>query len=210
VKLKSASSIINALTIFCFIMLTTSACDFFLQDDQESQESKGTKEQDIDGIIPIGTSLIGTDIEPGVYVSLAGDNWEDIETCYWERLSGLSGERVNIIANNKTSNLFYVEVLDSDLALSTTCELLPIENVPPPEEKYSKIESGMHLIGRDIDAGTWKGFAESECMWVRLSCATGSPVDCFLAADSTEGQFSVEIAPNDYAFKVSCPMEKVE
>lgn len=165
---------------------------------------------DLEGLIPVGTSLVGKDIEPGVYVGLAGDFWEDIETCYWERLSGLSGERGDIIANNKTSALFYVEVLDSDLAFNTTCKLLPIENVPAPEEKYSEIEPGMYLIGRDIDPGTWKGFAESECMWFRLSCATGRPIECFIAADASEGQFFVEIAPDDYAFKVSCPMEKVE
>jgi len=198
-KLKSAYSIILTLTI---LSLFTTGCDSSPEEDQGYQE--------IIEFIPEGTNLVGTDIEPGIYVGLAGDFWEDYDSCYWERLSGLSGERGDIIANNRTSDLFYVEVLNSDLALSTTCELLPIENVPPPEEKYSKIDSGMYLIGRDIDAGTWKGFDESECIWARLSCATGSPVECFIASDSPEGQFFVEIAPDDFAFKVNCPMEKVD
>jgi hypothetical protein len=35
----------------------------------------------------LGTNLVGTDIEPGIYVGFAGES--TLDTCYWERLSSL-------------------------------------------------------------------------------------------------------------------------
>ncbi|WP_198163292.1 hypothetical protein [Rhodococcus sp. WMMA185] len=60
-----------------------------------------------------GTYLVGTHIEPGVYQS----QWSD--GCYWERLSGLSGELDDIIANDFASGRQFVQIYSSDLAFSS-------------------------------------------------------------------------------------------
>jgi hypothetical protein len=229
---KSAFSILLAISI---LFLVTLACDTSSDDGQgvrtlvaESSEEdisdssdqepaviestytpEPTEEPEVEGLVPEGTSLVGTDIEPGIYVGLAGEFLESFNSCYWERLNALSGEFDAIIANDNAEGLFYLEVLDTDKALTTGCELLPIDKVTPPAEKYTEIERGMYIVGRDIDPGTWRGNAEDSCYWERLSCVNGT-FDCIIANDNAEGQFFAEISPNDFAFSVSCNMEKVE
>lgn len=45
------------------------------------------------GVPQDGMNLVGTDVAPGTYRSQGA-------TCYWERLSGTSGQLTDIIANN--------------------------------------------------------------------------------------------------------------
>ena len=45
------------------------------------------------------------------------------DSCYWERLSGISGEVSDTIANNYSAGQFFVSVEASDFALSTSCAL---------------------------------------------------------------------------------------
>lgn len=61
-----------------------------------------------------GTWLVGEDIEPGVY-----RNSGDGSSCYWERLSGLSGELGDIIANGIPDGPVVVEIAGSDVAFSS-------------------------------------------------------------------------------------------
>jgi hypothetical protein len=160
-----------------------------------------TNTPEIEGLVKEGTYLVGNDIQPGIYVGLAG---EDIfDTCYWERLSSLSGEFDAIIANSNSAGLYYVEILDSDYAFTTGCELLPIDAVKAPESFLSTIKPGTYLVGRDISPGTYKGEAGESCYWERLSCVNGR-FDCIIANDNVEGQFYVEIAPSDFAFTINC------
>jgi len=61
-----------------------------------------------------GTYVVGTDIQPGV--------WRNPDGCYWERLSGLSGEFGDIISNGgNEGGLQTVEVAASDAAFGTNC-----------------------------------------------------------------------------------------
>lgn len=57
-----------------------------------------------------GTYLVGTDIPPGIYRSPGGS------FCYWERLSGLSGEFTDIIAIGIEEGTAIVEIQESDEA----------------------------------------------------------------------------------------------
>ena len=68
-----------------------------------------------------GTYLVGRDIAAGTYRGEAG---EEVDWCYWARLNGVTGELKDVAANhNATGGPFYVEVLDTDYALNTTCDL---------------------------------------------------------------------------------------
>ena len=69
-----------------------------------------------------GTYLVGRDIAAGTYRGEAGE--EVLDWCYWARLNGVTGEPKDVAANhNATGGPFYVEVLDTDYALNTTCDL---------------------------------------------------------------------------------------
>ena len=72
-----------------------------------------------------GTYLVGRDIAFGTYRGETGE--EILNSCYWERLSGLTGEFEHIIANDNANGQFYVEVLPSDRALNTSCPLEWVE-----------------------------------------------------------------------------------
>src|SRR5690625_1167289 len=75
--------------------------------EEEAQaEAAGTQFGD-------GTWVVGEDIEPGVYRN-DGGGW-----CYWERLSGLSGEFGDIIANGVPEGQAAVEISGSDGAFSS-------------------------------------------------------------------------------------------
>jgi hypothetical protein len=72
-------------------------------------------------ILEAGTYLIGSDIQPGTYRGQAGS--DIMESCYWERLRSVSGDFDSILANDNATGQFYVQVLPSDFALNTACEL---------------------------------------------------------------------------------------
>lgn len=61
-----------------------------------------------------GTYQVNIDIAPGTYVAPGGSN------CYWERLSGLSGEFEDVITNDWTQGgQVYVTIQTSDVAFKT-------------------------------------------------------------------------------------------
>ena len=68
-----------------------------------------------------GTYLVGRDVTPGIYRGEAGTEVRD--SCYWERLNGVSGESTDIIANDIAKGVFFVDVQISDYAFYTGCAL---------------------------------------------------------------------------------------
>jgi hypothetical protein len=168
-----------------------------------------TATSEIEGLVKEGTHLVGTDIQPGIYVGLAGD--DILDSCYWARLSNLTGSD-DILANDNAQGLYYVEVLPDDKALDTGCELLPIDKVPAREEFLSSLTPGTYLIDRDIEAGIYRGEAGTDilesCYWARLSSVSGE--DDILANDNATGQFFIEVLPSDFALQVGCQVEKTQ
>jgi hypothetical protein len=59
-----------------------------------------------------GTYMVGKDIEPGIYQS-------DGSVTYWERLSGFSGDRSEIITNNNPKGPDIVEIKPTDKGFRT-------------------------------------------------------------------------------------------
>jgi hypothetical protein len=164
---------------------------------------------EIEGLVKEGTHLVGTDIQPGIYVGLAGDDL--LASCYWARLSNLTGED-DILANDNAVGLYYVEILPGDKAFNTACEMLPIDKVLAPDDFLTVLSAGTYLIGRDIEAGLYRGVAGDDilesCYWARLSNVNGE--DDILANDNATGQFFIEVLPTDFALNVGCEVEKTE
>jgi outer membrane murein-binding lipoprotein Lpp len=158
-----------------------------------------------------GTYLIGTDMQPGLYRGNAGTDF--LDSCYWERLSGLSGEFDDIIANDNAVGQYYIEVTGTDIALTVQCgvELLPtlvVNDAGFPET----IGTGTYLVGYDVQPGTYQGQAgtdfDTSCYWARLSGASGEFSD-LIANDNATGQFYVQISPSDFAILTKCDLTYV-
>ena len=75
-----------------------------------------------------GTHLVGRDIVAGTYRGEAGTG--TLDSCYWERLSGVTGEFDDLIANDNAIGQYFVRVFGTDYALSTTCVLELVEITP--------------------------------------------------------------------------------
>lgn len=159
----------------------------------------------IEGSFEPGMYLVGTaagQIPPGIYEGKG-------ESCYWERLSGLGGSLSDIIANDGPDGKFYLEVQDTDMALSLSrCSILPVDKVPAPPAFLTHLEPSMYLVGRDIEAGLYQGSGES-CYWERLKNVAGG-LDAIIANDGPEGNFFVQISPTDFAFCINrCTVDRV-
>jgi len=70
-----------------------------------------------------GILVVGTDIQPGLYRTEAGA--DILDSCYWARLSSLSGDFDSIITNGNATGTTTVEVKASDVAFETTCTWQP-------------------------------------------------------------------------------------
>lgn len=79
----------------------------------ETAEAEAASEEGLSSTFGDGTWVVGEDIEPGTYRSEGGDY------CYWERLSGLSGEFDDIIANELTEGQAVVQISESDVAFKS-------------------------------------------------------------------------------------------
>jgi len=161
------------------------------------------------GLIKPGTHLVGTDIQPGIYWGNAGQGL--FNSCYWERMSDLSGSFDAIIANDNAEGQFYLEVKPTDKALKVDCEIYPLSSEPSNGGTFPTIiEPGTYLVGVDIQPGTYKGQAGADimnsCYWERLSNVAGD-IDGIIANENATGQFYVAISASDFAFNTGCPLE---
>jgi len=164
------------------------------------------------GLVGVGTHVVGEDLEAGIYMGMAGDDL--FGSCYWERLSGLSGEFDDVIANDNAVGLFYIEVKATDVALSTDCPLISLEQGPIPEESNPLIVGpGTYLVGRDIQSGRYRGQAGADildsCYWERLSDVSGE-LDGIITNENATGQFFVQVAGTDFALTTDCELEFVQ
>jgi hypothetical protein len=160
-------------------------------------------------LVVAGTYLVGTDIKPGIYMGVAAEG----DSCYWERLKGVSGTFDDIIANDNSAGQYYVEVKSSDFAFQTDCDMTLLDSplVPSIEFPMTKIGPGTYILGIDIQAGMYKGKTDEgdTCYWERLSGVSGTSDD-IIANDNAEGQYYVKVAPSDFALLTECELELVE
>lgn len=160
-----------------------------------------------------GTYLVGTDVAPGIYRGQSeGELPKGI--CGWNKLKDLSGKVDAIVAGNTAHGQFYVEIKDSDYAFQTTCKLVPIDSLPDNTGYFpAKIEYGMYLVGRDIQAGTYKGIpqhgANPPCFWERLRHVAGSYTGVIANHHETK-DFYVEVLETDFALFTTCQLERVK
>ena len=159
--------------------------------------------EEIPGIVINGTYQVGIDWQPGRY------RFATSGSCYWERLSGFSGEADDVIANGDNTLLFIVDVADDDVGFHIDCR---DGDTFLSEGQYAGITPDTDLTGfangvlevgagKDIEPGQYS-FSGS-CYWARLAGFSGETGD--LIADGNEdGSFSVDIDPADVGFELQC------
>ncbi|OPL10383.1 MAG: hypothetical protein AVO34_10895 [Firmicutes bacterium ML8_F2] len=164
------------------------------QEPTAEEQTEGDNEEKGPPTIEAGTYVVNEDIEPGLYRSEGG-------ITYFERLSGLSGERKDVIANGAVPNgPVVVEVKESDVAFRSegSGTWYRLDDSYQPELK-STIEDGCWIVGVDIEAGTYRTDDEID-YWARLSNFSHE-VDAVIANDAmVTGGTAVEIKSSDAGF----------
>ena len=156
--------------------------------------------------ISVGKHEVCEEVAPGIY---RGEGSEE-SPCLWARHDSFEADFDSVIATRTHEGQFYVEILDSDAAFSTDCDLEPIENVPPPDPLPTLFPPGMYLVDRDIAPGQYEGVPSAGlyCFWQRLNCVTGEE-HCAVDWGLEGEKFQVEVSARDLAVEFACPVEKV-
>ncbi|MGH8936388.1 MAG: S-layer homology domain-containing protein, partial [Acidimicrobiia bacterium] len=143
-----------------------------------------------------GTWVVGTEIPAGTY-----RNSESSDGCYWERLSGFSGEFDAIIANNFSFEINIVTIDPSDAGFgSSNCVSWSDDLSPRTDSPTSPFEGGHYLVGTEVGAGTWRNSDSSDgCYWERLSGFSGEFDDIIANSFSYEIE-TVTISETDVGF----------
>ena len=158
-----------------------------------------------------GTYQVGSDIQPGIYAGMAGT--DILDSCHWQRLSGLSGELDDTIASEIARGQFYVDVKSTDKYFRVGCEITPLAEWPVPPQPLSTVGTGMYMVGRDIAPSIYAGRAGTDildsCHWERLRGASGEFHDT-IASEIARGQFYVDVKATDGYFSVRCEVTTLE
>jgi hypothetical protein len=142
-----------------------------------------------------GTHLVGIDIEPGRYRSEGG-------VTYFERLSGLSGELADIIANEAfPKGPVIVDIKDSDMAFKSRGSGIwyLLDGSYQPELKTS-FGDGWWIAGVDITPGTYRT-QDDVSYWARLSDFSNELGSILANEAFVTGGAIVEIKASDAGFQ---------
>jgi hypothetical protein len=146
-----------------------------------------------------GTKVVGSDIPAGMYRI-----FEDPDGCYWERLSGFSGELDDIIANAFTNVDQIVAIKVSDAGFNSTgaCGTWTNQLVSTRQGTPSgPFGPGTYRVGIEVTPGTWRSTPPTGefCYWERRSGFGGGLAD-IIANDFTDSTSVVEIQETDLGF----------
>lgn len=146
-----------------------------------------------------GTHAVGTDIPAGLYRNVGFS-----DGCYWERLSGFSGEFGDIITNEFTHVGQIVEVKTTDAGFNSnsqcgmwTNQLVSLRQGDPS----APFEPGVYRVGIEVSAGAWQSTPVDgdACYWERRS-GFGGELEDIIANEFTDSTSIVEIEASDAGF----------
>ncbi|MGH8936697.1 MAG: S-layer homology domain-containing protein [Acidimicrobiia bacterium] len=144
-----------------------------------------------------GTWQVEQEVPAGTY-----RNDDSSGGCYWERLSGFSGEFDDIIANDFIDYLTVVTILSSDAGFSAErCGTWSNRLTSITASLTNPFGDGVWIVGTDVGSGTWRNEDSSGgCYWERLSGFTGE-FDDIIANNFAYAIQTVEIEPDDEGFR---------
>ena len=145
-----------------------------------------------------GTLRVGTDVQPGIYVSLPGAQRVD---CYWQRLSGPDANTDTIVRSLKltpTHEIVEIEPTDYAFTSSPGCGGWQLAG---PRTPSASITQGDWQVGVDMAPGRWRAntFPAGICGWELASGFTHENGEITAAGSSTD-RVVVDIASTDVRF----------
>ena len=166
------------------------------EDEEEATEPVAAPEPAIKKFTA-GTYLVNDELEPGRYKSEGGID-------YWERLSGLSGELKDILANEAfPGGQVIVDIKKGDEAFSfkgrgTFYKL---------DDDYegamlTTFGDGTYIVGKDIEPGRYRS-EDGANYWARLKGFSGELKDIIANEAFVSGSALVEIKSTDVGFITS-------
>jgi len=145
-----------------------------------------------------GTRLVGSEIPAGRYYFPNATYG-----CYWERLSGLSGNFADVITNDFRSfnGQVIVDIAGTDRAFKFDSDCGILTTYVQPNTPVSAIAPGVWTVNGEISSGTYRADAVSGCYWQRLSGFSGNFIETILNGYvSTPGPIYVAISTSDVGF----------
>ncbi len=146
-----------------------------------------------------GTWLVGSEVPAGTYRTRTNR-----EACYWERLSGLTGDLDDIIANEFSDHTQVVTIAPTDLAFSTDsdCGIWTNDLSPITQSPTAPFQDGQYIVGTDIAPGVWRAPGGDGCYWARLEGFSHRIAD-IAANDFAPINPTVQILPGDKGFETN-------
>ena len=146
-----------------------------------------------------GTYTVGGQIPAGIY-----RNKDFSDGCYWERLSGFSGELSDIIANEFTDVGQIVDIKSADAGFRATssCGTWTNQLVSTRQGNPSApFAPGTYRVGIEVTPGTWRSTPQAGefCYWERRS-GFGGELSDIIANDFTDTTSIVQIHASDAGF----------
>lgn len=170
---------------------TTTTAEATTTTAESTTTAPPTTESPLAGLGSGTPQLVGTDVQPGVYMSPGGP------FCYWERLSGLGGSLADVIINGVPEGPAIVEIAPGDAAFSSNeCgDWAPLEPSGAPVTEFGP---GDWAVNDQIEPGTYR--AEGGlCMW-ELATGFQHGYDEVIDFDIPEGPVVVEIGAGAVRF----------
>jgi hypothetical protein len=147
-----------------------------------------------------GTFQVGTDIQPGTYRTREGSSG-----CYYERLSGFSGEFDDILTNGNTDAPAIITIKPSDVGFTSQGCGTWTKDLSAITESKTSFGEGTYIVGTDIDPGNYRNNGTGACYYERLSEFSGN-LDGIIANGNTDASTTVDastvvtIEPADAGF----------
>lgn len=142
-----------------------------------------------------GTYQVGADIQPGTYRTREGS-----PGCYYERLSGFSGEFDDIISNGSTDAPAIVTIKPTDSGFTSQGCGTWTKDLSAITKSKTSFGEGAYIVGTDIEPGTYRNSGSSGCYYERLNAFTGD-FDAIIANGNADTPTIVTIAPTDAGFQ---------
>jgi hypothetical protein len=149
-------------------------------------------------LIPNGTFVVGTDIQPGTYRTRVSS-----AACYFARHSGFDGTTAAIIANDITDVPSIVTIAATDKAFESNRCGVWTQDLSPITESRTSFGDGVFIVGAEIEPGTYRTTgATGSCYFARLRGFSASLSD-IIANSFGNAAPVVTIAQSDQGFESS-------
>ncbi len=165
------------------------------QQEKPEPEKKPQEQEDQEPNFSDGTFQVGTDIKPGTYRTREGSSG-----CYYERLSGFSGEFDDILANGNANAPAIITIKPTDAGFTSQDCGTWTKDLSAITKSKTSFGEGAYIVGTDIEPGTYRNSGSSGCYYERLSNFTGG-FDGIIANGNADEPAVVTIEPTDAGFQ---------